>query len=195
VPTRIRFAIARLGTKAGKARSLNMLVGPSELPGEGWKVLDERTWRTGALGSASEWAKRARAAGSITAWRSFENSSDRRWLWLEVVPLASNSDSEAAVRDVPSRGMANAAAPSMQAQRDVANLAVPGVDNVWGVEQDVVTRQGEPGQAKMLAGTHKATLLVVTASGLVAAWSWDDVSAIAALVSARIEAGISGEAP
>jgi len=55
VPKRLRFVTAQLGRKPGAERSLRMLPDVSDLHGDGWIVLDERSWRTGNVGNPSEW--------------------------------------------------------------------------------------------------------------------------------------------
>ncbi len=51
-----------------------MLLLESELPGQSWKRLDEKIWRTGVVSPRPEWSQRARNAGSFTGIRSFEQA-------------------------------------------------------------------------------------------------------------------------
>src|ERR1039457_1852787 len=89
---RLRFAVAQLGRRAGARDALACLLGVEDLRGAGWRVLDERTWRTGVAEHAAPWGGQARAAGSVTAWRSFQDAAGRRWVWVQVMPLVSAQD-------------------------------------------------------------------------------------------------------
>ena len=84
-----------------EARSLAMLPGPVHLPGSGWRVTRDRTWVTGQLDPDSEKSRRAREAGVVTAWRSFEQVSTGRSAWVEVVPYATAEDAELSLRQSP----------------------------------------------------------------------------------------------
>jgi hypothetical protein len=66
-----------------------ILIGLAGLP-PGWTMLDQRRWRTGQR-SDQPWAARARALGSVTAWRSFAHEGRNRWLWAQATPLAGSS--------------------------------------------------------------------------------------------------------
>jgi len=43
----------------------------------------------------------------VTAWRSFESPPEARWLWVQAVPLANESDVEAALQEVWTRTIKN----------------------------------------------------------------------------------------
>lgn len=85
---------------------MERLLAVGELPGAGWKVLDQRTWRTG-VGGGAPWQSRAWAAKSVTAWRSFEQPSTGRGLWIQATPLASSEDCADAIADLPGKSVAN----------------------------------------------------------------------------------------
>ena len=77
IPKRLQFALAQLGPKPNRERSLSTLLDVDELPGNGWEVLDERTWRAGSIGKSTPWGDRAREAKDIVAWRSFAEGESR----------------------------------------------------------------------------------------------------------------------
>ena len=66
-----------------------------DLPGSGWRVRDERTWRTG-VGGDEAWAGRAREMKSVTAWRSFENA--HRWRPVGMARSGRGGDTPNATR-------------------------------------------------------------------------------------------------
>jgi hypothetical protein len=106
---RLQFAAAQVGPKAGKNEVLARLLAAADLPGGPWRVLDQRTWRTGTIGSPTLWGDRARQAGSVTAWRSFRDAGAERWAWIQIAPLASAGDAESALSGVGDRGLATPA--------------------------------------------------------------------------------------
>ncbi len=66
VMRRVQFVTAQLGHKAGKDEVLARMLGADDLPDGPWRMMDQRTWRTGVIGPATEWGERARQVGSLT---------------------------------------------------------------------------------------------------------------------------------
>ena len=182
---RPRFALAQIGARRGGRRSLAALPTEGELPGGGWRLVDERCWRTGATGD-EPWAQRARAMGSVTAWRSFERPPDGRWLWIQFVPLASDADGVEALRTIPSRKLANREAEvAVTGRREVAGLDVPGAQAVWAEE---CTTEGDAGTGvtMSLAWVAASAVEVVSCAGPdPSACRWDELTALAAAQSVR----------
>jgi hypothetical protein len=182
---RVQFVIAQRGRKAGKGEALARLLSGSALPDGPWRVIDQRTWRTGVIGPATAWGKRARQAGSVTAWRSFSHETAPRWAWIQVMPMASGEDAGAALADVGERGLANLRSEvGLVSQRDVPVEPFAGVSAVWAREQHTEGRDG-PGVVLMLAGEVSHWLVIVCLSGS-PAWDWQSASELAALQAARL---------
>lgn len=156
--------MAQLAPKPGARRALERVVTVHDLPGSGWRVQDERTWRTGVSGPATEWSRRARAAGSVTAWRSFELGA-RQWCWVQVVPLASEPDALSAIEGVGDRALGNLRGKvTVVREQDVRIEPFPQAGRVWAREWHTVGSTGS-GVARILtaaAGTH---LIVVSSAG------------------------------
>lgn len=168
--------MAQLAPKPGARRVLERVVTVHDLPGDGWRVMDERTWRTGVSGQATEWGRRARAVGSVTAWRSFELAA-RQWCWVQVAPLASESDALAAIEGVGDRLLGNLRGKAaVVRERDVQVDPFPGASRVWAHEQHTSGPTG-PGVSKMLAAAAGTHLIVVCASGS-PEWEWEAVSGL-----------------
>jgi len=185
---RLRFAAAQIGAKPHGLDSRLMLLQPDDLPGETWRVLDERTWRTGSVGQQSDWARRARGAKSITAWRSFEQVGAQRWLWCEVVPLVSPEDAVAALSAVPDMTLRNQHAKvRITGRRDVAMPPPPGSDHAWAREETTEGPHGV-GTALYLAWPYHRVLNVIACSGGHDRWNWPQVQALGATQTARVEA-------
>jgi hypothetical protein len=104
------FSSLWLRSARRRARTvLARLLAAADLPGGPWRVLDQRTWRTGTIGSPTLWGDRARQAGSVTAWRSFRDAGAERWAWIQIAPLASAGDAESALSGVGDRRLATPA--------------------------------------------------------------------------------------
>jgi hypothetical protein len=178
VVRRMSFVAAQLAPKSGARQVLARVVTADDLPGGGWSVADERTWRTGVSRPATEWGKRARAAGSVTAWRSFKAVAARRWCWVQVVPLVSESDALSALEGIGDRLLRNLrAAVTVLREHDVDIEAFPGAGRVWAHEYHTVGPDGE-GVARMLAAACGSYVIVVSASGS-PEWAWDSVVTVA----------------
>jgi hypothetical protein len=175
---RLGFVVAQLAPKPGARQAMACVVTADDLPGGRWTVRDERTWRTGVSGPATEWGKRARAVGSVTAWRSFHDDSAQRWCWVQVAPLASEQDALSALDGVFDRGLRNLRARvTLLREHDVDIEPFPGASRVWAHEQHTSGPTGE-GVAKMLVAAAGACLIVVSASGF-PGWEWDSVVVVA----------------
>lgn len=144
-----------------------------------WKVLGQRAWKTGQTGAGEPWAVRARQANLISVWRSFEQSSPSRWLWVQVTTLASPTDAEAALQVIPDRLLANASAEvNVVSSRDVEPVPVHGHHVGWAQEQQTDGPRGV-GVALYMAFVVGSTLAVLAASGDADAWTWDELHRVA----------------
>jgi hypothetical protein len=184
---RLRFGIAQIGTKREAGRSLAMLLGVVDLAGSGWEMLEELTWRTGAIGSPTEGARRAGRAGSVTAWRSFEQAPSR-WLWAEIIPYTSSGDAESAIPHLRPSFLPNPQTEvTVTAERTIGDQVVAGVTAPLVFEQTTAGSQG-PSASRYVAGTVDRVVLIVACSGYADAWSWSDVVALAASQADKIRA-------
>lgn len=182
---RVQFVTAQLGRKTGKGEALTRLLSGTDLPDGPWRVMDQRTWRTGEAGPATAWGERARQAGSITAWRSFSHETAPRWAWIQVVPMASEEDAGAALAGAGERGLANPRSRvRLVSQHDVPVEPFAGASAVWAREQHTEGRDG-PGVVLMLAGAVSHWLVIAGLSGS-PVWDWQSASELAALQAARL---------
>jgi hypothetical protein len=187
-----RWLYAKLGQKVEPTRrSLAMLPAASDLPGDGWTLLDEATWRTGRLGKATEWGIRARALGSVTAIRSFEQKTEsRRGLWAEVMPLASEDDAAEALNDLPNRFVRNPRSKvTFTTEHQASGVMVPGTASTWAYERNGTSAAGDSAE-RIVAGTVGRIQFVVDVSGLGEAWPWDEVVSIAGDLVHRISQSV-----
>ena len=179
----LRFLRAQLGPKPGSRAHLARLLSGDDLPGGTWRRIDQRTWRTGVT-SSTPWGDRARATGSVTAWRSFRDQAGGRWLWLQVTPLASAEDASTAVDEVGSVLLRNPRATArLVSEKDVDIEPFTGASKVWAHEYCTEGRDS-PGTSLLLAGAVDVFVIAVAASGQ-PAWDWQSVSDLAALQAGR----------
>jgi hypothetical protein len=183
---RLRFGMAQLGRKPARSSVLDALVEIADLPGTGWRQLDERTWRAGETVRGAAWAGNARAAGSIVGWRSFQQAQPRRWLWTETVVLPTAEDARAALDSAGRLGLRNLRTRvRVVADRDVAAPTVPGASTVRAREQ---LTEGPSGAGRVLTVSllRERALAVIAASGPDGAWGWAEVAAIAQSQAQRL---------
>jgi hypothetical protein len=187
---RFRFVRAQIGPKPGGAAILARLLSGDDLPGGPWRRIDQRTWRTGVT-SSTPWGDRARAAGSVTAWRSFRDQARGRWLWLQVMPLASAQDARTAVDAVGDMQIRNLPARArLVTENDAGVEPFAGASKVWSREYHADGPDG-PGTTLMLAGAVGDYVMVVSASGR-PAWDWPSVSDLAAAQARRLTQDATG---
>jgi hypothetical protein len=167
----LRFVLGQLVPHS--RHGLDRLLEPGDLPGDGWSRLDQRTWRTG-IGNPAPWAQRARAAGSVTAWRSFV--AGERTLWVQVVPFASAGDAGEALPALFDHQLANLRSQAqLVEEHDVAVPAALQAEAVMRVQRT------DLGRTVMLAFVRGDDLVVLAASAPGEGWNVDDVTGLAAL--------------
>ena len=177
--------VAQLGVKPGGRDVLARVLGCGDLPGGPWRVLDERTWRTGVTGQSTSWGDRARQAGSVTAWRSFVDADSSRWAWVQLTPLASAQDARDSLAGIGGQMLANLGARvRVVSENDVLLEPFTGASAVWAREQHTEGRDG-PGVALMLAGAVSVWLMVMCLAGS-PTWDWQSASELAAVQAARL---------
>ncbi|WP_345654416.1 hypothetical protein [Streptomyces siamensis] len=176
---------------ARRRDALSHLLAVTDLS-EGWQLVDERTWWTGRRGPATEWGTRARRQGSVTAWRSFHDGKGR-WMWIQVVPLATRDDADTALHAVKERLLGNTtAAVEVVGERDVHVQPIVGATAMWAREQQVRSADGAGGGgvALLMAAAVDSNVLVLNLSGD-PSWDWPAARDLAA----RQAAVLTGASP
>jgi hypothetical protein len=172
--SRLRWVLSQASTGSAGRAALQRLLDPEALPGTGWRRLDQRTWRTGAVADPEPWQSAARAAGSVTAWCSFNGG--KQWLWIQTTPLADAADAAAALATAgnPTASLRNLhARVQTVARREPEPPVVVGADLVSATEQ--TTTGPEP--VYTLRCTAGACIIVLCASG--SGWTWEQVTGLA----------------
>jgi hypothetical protein len=185
VARRLKWAASQVSAKRARTQ-LACVLTPDSLPGAGWRMLEQRAWRTGEGGADEPWARRARDAQLLTGWRSFEQPAASRWLWVQVTPLVSTADALAALRVVPDRFLANTRAEvTVTSARDVTLVTFDRQSGGWAYEQTTRGPRGD-GVALYLATAVGSTLAVFAASGHASAWTWPQLVDVARLQIERL---------
>jgi hypothetical protein len=160
-----------------------MLLDVADLP-PGWKVLDQRRWRTGQ--TAVDWSRRAKQLGGVTAWRSFESPAEARWLWVQAVPLASESDVEAALEEVWTRTLRNLRTKV----RLVDEREGPQLNGVGSANRTIEQSTEGPfgsGVVRLAAWGHRGVLSVLCASAKRDTAPWSDLETLASMQNRKID--------
>jgi len=162
-----------------------MIIRLQDLP-SGWKVLDQRRWRTGI--SNEPWALRARKLGGVTAWRSFAAPSKRQGLWVQATPFARDDDAAAALVVFLEHGMKNLRAQVVvTATRSGPELGIP-ASAAKTVEQLVKGPKGES-SVRYVLWVRAAVLSALCGSG--EDWSWQRLEELAQTQTRRIDTIVS----
>jgi hypothetical protein len=155
-------------------------------------MLDERTFRTGSIGGSSAAARAAGREGSVTAWRSFEQSAESRWAWVEVIPYRSIDEAVGAVPNLSKSFVTNNLSQvKVVGERSVEGMEVPNLTNVWAFEQSTYGKMGES-KTRYLAGNVDQVLILVSCSGYSDGWPWDEVRTLTSNVGLKIREATSG---
>lgn len=191
--SRFRFVLGQLGAKPGARQALSLLLDAADLeaaaaagsaPPQRWRRVDQRSWRTGEVPSPEPWQAAARAARSITAWRSLQAGPRPQWLWVQWSPMACADDASSALTaaediasNLPNRG---AAVDIVSQQRVSRPPAVAGADQLSATEQQ--TTGAHP--VLLLRCTAGRHLVLLCASG--DGWTWPSLAALAQLQLQRL---------
>ena len=175
---RLRWATSRVPRRSAE-RELSRLLSAGDLEGTGWRKLDERAWRTGKSGNDAPWALRAREAGLLTAWRSFEQTGAQRWMWAQISPLVSVSDADEALSTSADRFLRNFRATVTVVEHvDAQPLELSGQPSGWAFQQRTHGPKGE-GESLYCGFVVGQTVAVLAASALRGSWDWPELQRVA----------------
>jgi hypothetical protein len=182
------FALAQIGQKSNAEATLALLLTAVDIPGGNWKMMDERSWRAGTVGPHSAWSKRTRAAKNIVGWRSFEQQSAEKWMWVQVVPYVSVEDASSALAHAElGDGIPNSGAEvHLVKQTTIEEFELEGVDAARVLIQSTSGPRGDS-EARIIYSAVNSFVAVEAYSGLAGAWNEIDMSLIATLQASRLK--------
>lgn len=187
------YLLAQIGPKSARRESLSMLLESSQLPGAGWTVLDQRSWRTGFTSKTGEAARRARRARRFSAIRSFELAAQSRWVWVEVMPFATAVDAEAVLPSLPTLIVNNPRAKvTVTGERRLGPDEVAEMAQYPFVYEQATAGEHGPSASRYAAGTVGHVVFIVATSEYGEGWSWAEVASVAASLVARIRNVMEG---
>jgi hypothetical protein len=192
-PTNFEWLWAKVGQRRIATHyAVGMLTRLEDLPADEWSILGQRTWRTGKLGHRSDEGDRAAEMGTVTAVRSFQNSSHTRWFMTKVVPMATTDDAQLVLERASQSGMKNPRA-KVALLRELRTQApvVLGVSASWALEHHVFNPERGEHVVQLMGATVGKVVLTLQASGWTD-WSWSEVSAVAETAVRRINAAQEG---
>jgi hypothetical protein len=177
---RLQYAFAQIGNKSAKRWSESVLLDSDELPGGGWTLKVQRTWRNGVLlgRRSSQIGRRAYHAGTFIAIRSFEQEFPSRWLMIEVVPAASAVDAEMVLPELQEFIAPSLGSALTISEYQVRDVEVPGIINPWTYEAITAGIHG-PNYFRYIAGRVRNVVFLVGCAGHGDLWSWLELAEIA----------------
>ena len=188
----LQVLVAQIGTRSARAQPRTMLLDESDLPGDGWRLCSQRSWRMGAWGiPPSDANRRACQAGLFTGSRVFEQASPTRWLSTQVLQFASILDAQSEVPGMQERLMPNPRARvTIVDERTIHGHRVAGLANLWVFEQLTVGLE-RPTYTRYVAGSVEFVVTMLMCTGDRGQWPWDEVMSIATMQSSKVRATIS----
>jgi hypothetical protein len=159
----------------GTAWSFGMLLGPTDLPGPGWDVVEERHWPTGELDPTSPKSQRTLGGDYVTAWRTLRQVDPARSAWVEVVPYATPEDARLSLRQVPRFFVGTAPdGESVVEERNVEDRSVSGVEDTWVFEKTTSGPEATT-RARYVGGVVDRVLFLTCFSSPAEYWAWAEV--------------------
>jgi hypothetical protein len=186
----IQFALGQMGKRHLRQQAVELLLDESELPQGPWIVTANRSWRSGLVGRSTEISRNARRAGTFTALRRFRQETPDRYLFLEVMVLASAEDARLALPQLRER-MVMHPGRTLLSERQVEGLEVPGVDRPWLYEMSVQPKAKKRSSEKLIGASISHVVFAVIASGFDDGWEWRDVTPVASAQAAKIRANVA----
>ncbi len=183
---RARILLGQLGSSARRRRSLNMLLPVSDLPGRGWRILGQGSWRMGIQNRRSDISLRCRKSGEFTALRRFRQEDPPRSLFVQVGTYASETDATEAVAFEPPSDRGNRwPGVTRFAEGEITDLGVPNVDDLHGWE--LHTQRGERRSChRLIQGRVDMTVFAISGTAAEPGWAWEDLVPIASAQARRI---------
>jgi len=154
-----------------------MLLESNELPGDHWKVSGESVFRPGHGRRRGGFSQFAGLAGAFTALRFFDQSSPRRWLWIQVYPYATEQDAVDVIPTLPDRMIRNPRLSVIE-RTMIDNFVIRGVSAPLIFEESTTGPEG-PGIGRNIAGNVDHVVFMISSFKFGEAWPWDEVTSVA----------------
>jgi hypothetical protein len=193
--TKLDGLIAQIGLSSEQRDfSVSLLLTGDEL-GESWSAVADRSWRVGGPGLRSRRSRtaegnRAREAGTVTAWRSFESPTSRRWMWIQVAPMASSEDAEAYSLKIEDQFVPDPRAPNAPRRLDMVNIEDLSGARGW---QHTSSSTEFNGIARAVSGCVGRVVLLMQCSWDGDSWSAEKADSMVTLQTEKIRRMLAAE--
>lgn len=155
-----------------------MLLLPSELPGNGWNLKTERSWRVGKDDQRDAASLRARKSGAFAVIRTFEQVGTSRGVVLKAIPMVSPEDAQLVP---PESNMTFMTAPRshtvIEAERSIDLDLDLGLSNMKATEL-TVTESPKVATYKFVVGTVDRVRAAMCCSGFDEGWTWPEIQVV-----------------
>ena len=183
-----QYLLGQQGRWSERRISLSLPLKLEELPGDGWSMSGESSWRPG-IGSKDEVTSRVWRSGAYTTVRFFEQLAASRSLWIQVLPYVSELDAGTRVSVLQNRVMNNPGR-TVTEERNFAEKSIAGVSHSTVFEQFSTGRAGS-GLGKYAGGSQGRFVFIVACVAigegrLSEIWSWPEVISLAELQASKI---------
>jgi hypothetical protein len=139
-----KVALAQLGPQPNRRSSEAMALGPSEVPGSGWKIAVQQNLRAHAFKESNPVIRGAKRIQSTTTRRLFESDTNPGTLIVEITPLANEADAESWVASAGERtrkGLSKIV--DVSDYRSADEMTLPDVGHVSRFEYSIEGRKGK----------------------------------------------------
>jgi len=184
----LRDVVAMVGPKPGKGRVRAMLIDQTDFPDGNWRVYRNNTARVGSRFFGSDASRRARKAGSISAYRCFADAAARRQTWIQIIPYATEQDAEQAVPTLLERLILSNTSKELRITEDwkiVPEVEVIEMSHIAAWEVCFEGLQGA-GSERLLAGNVANVVVVTDSLDSKSNGTWGDVAYVAARQASRV---------
>jgi hypothetical protein len=175
---RRQFLLAQFGKSGKKRLSVSMLVDVSELPGDGWELKVERSWRVGKDGHRDEASIRAKQRGLFVAMRTFEQHDVSRWIYVKVIPMASREDALLVAPETNLELLATRKSDARVHSEIGVSLDIEVDMNEARATEYFVSDSNGAGVYRCVVGSVGHVVAVICCSGLGEGWTWQDIGLV-----------------
>ena len=180
--------IAQIGSRKMKRLSISLLIDVSELPGEGWNLSAERKWRTGAWGRPrNAITDRAHQASLFTAFRSFENKREKRWVWSAITPVTTEEDAALLTPKLQDLvDLRTDRSSHLTSDIRMPSGVLPDRGN-WWIRELVTDGNHGHGTMRCVGSNVRDVVWIVGCSELGQGWEWSEVAEVGMLQAGVIQ--------
>lgn len=168
----------------------SLLLNVDDVPPEEFNMRENRSWPTAMwVKTDDEITSRLREIGSLTVWRSMENSQSRRVLAVHLIPFATHADAETSMTSNMSQHRTMPLAPPMDRKTvTLENVAFEGV-SMYVAHELTPTDPSRIFGLLTLSGIHDTFRFGMSFGSRGEMWTWDEAIPLVERQTEKISAG------